>query len=70
MSVYGLLAEGKFSGHGVSKILARGDKFFWPRLASVGVRSSGGILFWFKCLGAKMHFSRMNYTGASYYGLN
>lgn len=46
-----LVAEARFIGSGVSQILVGTKKHFWPGLARVGLRSLGGVLFWYKCLG-------------------
>lgn len=46
-----LVAKPRFMGHSISQIMAGKEKFFWPRLACVGVRSLGGVLFWNKFLG-------------------
>lgn len=40
-----LVAEARFFAHGMSKIMAGREKFFWTGLACVGVRSTRGVLF-------------------------
>lgn len=40
------VVEAKFIGHD-SQILVGRERFSWPRLDRVGVRSSRGVLFWY-----------------------
>lgn len=40
-----IMAEARFIGKAKDRILANVDKFFWPALGRMGVRSHGGAIY-------------------------